>query len=736
MSHRIKQRKLREHCRARKTLIALIIRCGFMFLAVDVMRAGSATWDLNPNSGDWNTAANWTPVTVPNAPPDAATFGTSNTTGVSISQNTEVSSITFTSGATNPYTIAAQSDFTLNITGIGIVNNSGMMQNFVSDIHFGFFSFKGIRFSGNATAGSLITFTNSGETGVETPTGGTTFFDNSSASNGIFHNLGSSTDLAGGGQTIFNNTSTAANGTFVNNGGVVVFGYGGETIFSDSSTATNGTFTNNPGVASATSVFPSSLGGVTVFKDSSSAANAVFTNNGFTVNNASSGATSFYDTSTAANARFINNGAGAIVTAQGITFPGGVTSFLDNATAANGTFINNGGTVTGANGGATLFLGSSGGAPFPVSTSAGDGVFINNGAAVSGANGGTTSFSSTSTAANGNFTNNGGTVFGAGGGSTTFQDDSTAGSAILIANSGTNGGDGGAILFEGKSTIGTARIEIFGNGSLDISLHGAIGLHGVPGMTIDSIEGDGNMFLGANTLTVGSNNSDAVFSCAIQDGGQSGGMGGSLTKIGTGTLELLGTNTYTGKTTVSNGVLKVNGSTTSDTVVKPGSTLTGSGNIDGAITGHGAISPGDGLGTLTVNTYTQENGSGRLLIDIAGKGVGNFDVLDVIQNANVNGFLNPILLNGFITSIGDEFVFLNYGSVSGTFRLQNGGIFNNGIERWIVKYQPTEAILTVANAPDEGSTLLLLTLALLSMGIYWRQVSALGRSEPVTLPGA
>ena len=34
-------------------------------LAIDA-HAGSATWNLNPASGDWDTASNWTPNTVPN----------------------------------------------------------------------------------------------------------------------------------------------------------------------------------------------------------------------------------------------------------------------------------------------------------------------------------------------------------------------------------------------------------------------------------------------------------------------------------------------------------------------------------------------------------------------------------------------------------------------------------------------------------------------------------------------
>jgi len=103
-------------------------------------------------------------------------------------------------------------------------------------------------------------------------------------------------------------------------------------------------------------------------------------------------------------------------------------------------------------------------------------------------------------------------------------------------------------------------------------------------MTIDSIEGDGNVFLGANNLTVGSNNQDTTFSCAIQDAGQSGGTGGSLTKIGTGRLDLTGANTYTGPTKVNGVVLKVDGSITSNTFVNHGGTLTGTGTINGNVT--------------------------------------------------------------------------------------------------------------------------------------------------------
>ena len=56
----------------------------FLILTNKAVRAGSATWNLNPGSGIWTTATNWTPATVPNGPGDIATFAVSNVTNVQI----------------------------------------------------------------------------------------------------------------------------------------------------------------------------------------------------------------------------------------------------------------------------------------------------------------------------------------------------------------------------------------------------------------------------------------------------------------------------------------------------------------------------------------------------------------------------------------------------------------------------------------------------------------------------
>src|SRR5438046_2462531 len=149
--------------RFRTKLIAPVVGCGLMLFLAGFAQAESATWKRNPHSGDWNTKTNWTPARVPNGPADTASFALSNTTGLSISANTEVNGITFTSTATNPYTITASPGFTLTISGVGITNNSGVTQNFVTAGH-GPANRGQIVFNNSATAGSITTFTNNGST--------------------------------------------------------------------------------------------------------------------------------------------------------------------------------------------------------------------------------------------------------------------------------------------------------------------------------------------------------------------------------------------------------------------------------------------------------------------------------------------------------------------------------------------------------------------------------------------
>ena len=189
------------------------------------------------------------------------------------------------------------------------------------------------------------------------------------------------------------------------------------------------------------------------------------------------------------------------------------------------------------------------------------------------------------------------------------------------------------------------------------------------------------MVLGANNLTVGSNNLSTTFSGVIEDGGISGGTGGSLTKIGSGTLILSGANTYTGDTNINRGVLQVDGSIASNTFVNRRGTLAGTGTINGNVTNNGRVSPGSAAspGMLTVtDNYTQAQYA-TLMIQIAGTNTGQFSVLNVLGNANLNGLLDPVLLNGFVPSLGESFTFLNYASLTGEFSHILNQVFNHGM---------------------------------------------------------
>jgi autotransporter-associated beta strand protein len=122
------------------------------------------------------------------------------------------------------------------------------------------------------------------------------------------------------------------------------------------------------------------------------------------------------------------------------------------------------------------------------------------------------------------------------------------------------------------------------------------------GMTAGSIEGDGNISLGSNTLTVGGNNRSTLLSGVVD-----GNPASRLSKSGSGTLTLTGTSTLTGDVTVDGGTLLVNGSIASAAVarVNAGAILGGTGIVPGTLVGdHGTVAPGTPLnvGMLTVNT--------------------------------------------------------------------------------------------------------------------------------------
>jgi autotransporter-associated beta strand protein len=483
-----------------------------------------------------------------------------------------------------------------------------------------------IDFLNSATAGNETVFTNHGAGSDFDSPGVIQFFSTSTADHGTFINKGGQSEGAPGGWIAFFDSSTAGDGMFFDNRAMPDSGEPGTISFYDNSTAGTGTFNNRDGTitfsdsSTADSGSFISKGGYIYFVGSSTAGSGTFTNK----------ATIFlYETSTAGNALFENNG---------------YIDIRDTASGGKGTFINRGGSVSSDSGGLVV-LGLYGYGK----SSAGSATIINNGGAVTNASGGSTLFYYFSTAAN----------------------------STLIANGGVNGGSPGSIQFLDRSIGSAARVEVFGDGNLNINGHDS------PGVTIGSLEGTGIVFLGSNRLSVGNKNQSTIFSGIIRDAG-------ALTKVGPGTLSLTGANNYTGGTIVEGGALLINNESGSGT---------GSGAVQvnaGRLGGRGTIA-----GSVTLGT-----GSGAGAILAPGKRVGKASALtmqgaltfnsDSTYNCGVKtrqAITDKVVADGVIIN-GAQFLLTGSGDVA----IPQGTVFTV-----IDNTAPTPIAGTFSNLPD-GST--------------------------------
>ena len=124
-----------------------------------------------------------------------------------------------------------------------------------------------------------------------------------------------------------------------------------------------------------------------------------------------------------------------------------------------------------------------------------------------------------------------------------------------------NNGDNGSqfsIIKAGVAWNPATQSGAFGrNSAVDVkNLFNGIDIAGfdsqMGSLTGGAVSGKGNVTLGANNLTIGGNNTSPAAYLGIMSG-----VGGSLTKIGSGNLTLGGPNTYTGITTLSNGIINL-----------------------------------------------------------------------------------------------------------------------------------------------------------------------------------
>ena len=587
----------------------------------------NSTWQIAPPGNNFNDGANWTA----GVPTDTATFGITSIANIDIAGGSAtLNTFQFNAGAP-AYSFTASS--TLEFQGNGIVNNSSNTPTITSD--FSLVQFSSSSSAGNATliVNGAITFADqstAGSAAINVNAGGFTlsFTDDASAGNSTI-TVGSgsltqfSTNASGGTARIINNGGTVAISS-LNSGmsvgsieGTGTFTLGGNQLTvggNNLSTSVSGVIDGSGGslvkVGSGTLTLSGAntyTGGTTVngglinFTSAANLGTGTIALNGGGLQWATGNTTDISSrlAPLGAGGATIDTNGNAVRFATGLTGSGGLTKngggalfLLANNTYTGGTTVNGG----------ILHIGAEGGPPGSIVgtvTVNGDDSHI--------------AFLSTSSAGNLAITLNGGTGH--------FFGNSTGANATITANSASTW------FVEQSGSGGQARFIVNAGGAFDISPMA------LSGTTAGSIEGAGAFRLGSKQLSVGGNNLSTTVSGVIADGGRNGGTGGSLVKVGTGTLILTGANTFTGGATVNAGGLVVNGSLASSVTLNDG-TLGGSGTIGGLVANGGMLAPGNSIGTLNVGGNFAQNGG---IYVVEANAQGQSDRVNVTGTATING---------------------------------------------------------------------------------------------------
>ena len=275
---------------------SLILLLG-LGLTTTELHAGSATWNLNPLSGDWNTPANWTPATVPNSAVDVASFSVSNQTSVSLSANAQAI-VTFNAGA-SAYTITAPGGTILTLSGVN--NNSGVMQEFVAaqDVN----AVGAVISLANGSGTALTHFDIHGSNVPNVfPAPKLELHGVASGGNANFDMEASSLKHTDGSHAFFYDSSSAGSGTWTIHASPTQDGVPADLLFFNSSSAGSATI-NGEGAS-----FPGAVGGALFFNDTTSAGSSTITVNGGLTRSAGLAVIQFGSSATAGSATLIANG--------------------------------------------------------------------------------------------------------------------------------------------------------------------------------------------------------------------------------------------------------------------------------------------------------------------------------------------------------------------------------------------------------------------------------------------
>jgi len=565
-----------------------------VLLPISSALAQSFTWGgsgSTTTTTDYNLGTNWSnPPT--SAPPvtagQAAIFDTTGNSAVSVTAGAIApNSWTFNPNAQS-YTISGGAvNFSQAGSAGGLLDNANSNQTISISNNIGE-SVTGVQvqllgqstlvlagtntYSGGTTASNFGTLqvTNNNAVGTGTVSLSIGAFQASGSSNLSFGNNFNLNDTAFGNLMDANGVRLTISGNITGSGALTIQDStfsGGTVVFTGANTYTGGTTTCLCGTLQ--------LGTLAA---TGSIVGAV-TNDGFiNIVNANTTGISSILNEFGGTTRFLNTSSASSINITNAS-TGGTTLFFDHSTAGNATITNRFELQFNdfSNAGSANITNRFGGEiDFNDHSNAGSATIVNRFAAL-------LNFNDNSSAMNANITNR----FGA---EIDFNDHSSAGSAVITTL------NGAATFFNDNSTGGNAQFITNGTGVVDFSQ--SAGANGDGVITAGSIAGSGSYIIGAgNTLVVGSNNLSTVVSGVIADSCGCGPGSGSLEKIGSGTLTLSDTNTYTGTTTVNGGFLDVEGSIASSslTTVNAGGALTGAGIVGTTTIANGGILlPGNG----------------------------------------------------------------------------------------------------------------------------------------------
>ena len=255
----------------------------------------------------------------------------------------------------------------------------------------------------------------------------------------------------------------------------------------------------------------------------------------------------------------------------------------------------------------------------------------------------------------------------------------------------------GINTYSGATTVSAGTLQAGSGGAFsaisDFTVAGILNLGGFSN-AIGSLAGSGTVSNtgAAATLTAGGDNGTTTFSGVLQNG--TGAL--ALTKTGTGTLTLSGTNTYSGATTVSAGTLQAGSggalSPNSDFTVTSILDLAGFSNAIGSLAGSGTVTNS----SLTAATLTAGGDNATTTFS------GTLDFATIHVLALTKSGSGILTLTGTNTYVGGTTI------SGGTLQLGNatatGSIVGDITDNAVLQFNRTDTALNLAgNISGTGS---------------------------------